>query len=74
MVVMTAIEQVEKDGKYKPSDDDYKQAIIDAIASGSVDGVTGTIKYDGTGDPVKPTLVITFKDGKESVFDTIEAS
>ena len=74
MVVMTAIELVEKDGKYKPSDDDYKQAIIDAISSGSVDGVTGTIKYNGTGDPVKPTLVITFKDGKESVFDTIEAS
>ncbi|MGN0054962.1 MAG: ABC transporter substrate-binding protein [Atopobiaceae bacterium] len=73
MVMAKAIETVENDGKAKYGSDDYKQAIIDAIASGSVDGVTGTIKYDGTGDPVKPTLVITFKDGKQSVYKTVEA-
>ena len=36
-------------------------------------GVTGTIKYEGTGDPVKPTLVITFKGGAQEVFQTVEA-
>lgn len=73
MVMANAIETVEKDGKAKAGTADYSQAIIDAIASGSVDGVTGTIKYEGTGDPVKPTLVITFKDGAQEVFETVEA-
>ena len=74
MVVLNAIETVEKDGKARAGTADYSQAIIDAIASGSADGVTGTIKYAGTGDPVKPTLVITFKGGKQEVFDTIEGA
>ncbi|MCI1344561.1 MAG: amino acid ABC transporter substrate-binding protein [Coriobacteriaceae bacterium] len=73
MVMANAIETVEKDGKAKAGTADYSQAIIDAIASGSVDGVTGTIKYEGTGDPVKPTLVITFKGGAQEVFQTVEA-
>lgn len=73
MVIAKAIETVEKDGKATYGSDDYKQAIIDAIASGSVDGVTGTIKYAGTGDPVKPTLVITFEGGKQKVYKTVEA-
>ncbi len=73
MVIANAIETVEKDGKAKAGSDDYKQAVIDAIASGTVDGVTGTIKYEGTGDPVKPTLVITFENGSQKVFKTVEA-
>jgi len=39
-----------------------------------VEGVTGTLSYQGTGDPVKSTLIITFKDGKESIYDTINPS
>lgn len=73
MVIAKAIETVEKDGKAKAGSDDYKQAVIDAIASDTVDGVTGTIKYEGTGDPVKPTLVITFENGSQKVFKTVEA-
>lgn len=73
MVLASAIETVEKDGKATYGTDDYEQAIIDAIASGTVDGVTGTIKYEGTGDPVKPTLVITFENGSQKVYKTIEA-
>ena len=53
--------------------DDGRQAIVDGIAQGSVDGVTGTIKYDGSGDPVKPTLVITFEGGSQKVFDEVGA-
>ncbi|MCH3947586.1 MAG: hypothetical protein LKE43_02005 [Olsenella sp.] len=35
-------------------------------------GVTGDISYSGTGDPVKSTLIITFKGGAQEVFKTIE--
>ena len=73
IVILNAIETVEKDGKAEYGTDDYKQAIVDAIASGTADGVTGTIKYEGTGDPVKPTLVLTFEGGVEKVFTTVEA-
>lgn len=46
---------------------------IVGIASAKVSGVTGEISYSGTGDPVKSTLIITFKHGKEEIFDTIDA-
>ncbi len=73
MVLVSAIGTVLKGGAKDLASNDGKQATIDAIASGSVNGVTGTIKYNGTGDPVKPTLVITFEDGAQKVFTTIEA-
>ncbi|MDD7198794.1 ABC transporter substrate-binding protein [Parafannyhessea umbonata] len=70
MILLTAINKVEKDGDAKDYED-YKQKVIDAIAKGKVEGVTGTIKYDGTGDPVKSTLIIGFKDGKEYIETTL---
>ena len=73
MVICTAIKTVEEAGSAEYGTDDYKQAIIDAIASGTAEGVTGDIKYEGTGDPVKPTLVLTFEGGAEKVFTTVEA-
>lgn len=72
MTVAAGLEKAEESGA-EPGSDEYKQAVIDGIASGTVEGVTGTISYDGTGDPVKSTLIITFKDGKEEIFDVIEA-
>lgn len=72
MILLNAIETVEKDGKATYGSDDYKQAIVDAIASGTANGVTGDISYSGTGDPVKSTLIITFKDGAQEVFKTVE--
>lgn len=73
MVLLNGIKTVEEAGSAKAGSDEYSQAVIDAIAKGQAEGVTGTIKYNGSGDPVKPTLVITFKGGKQEVFDTIEA-
>lgn len=70
-VVAAGLAAAEESGA-EPGSDDYKQAVIDGIASCEVKGVTGTISYDGTGDPVKSTLVITFKDGAEEIFDTVE--
>jgi len=73
MILCSALKTVEKRG-YTYNSNEYRQAIIDAIASGVVEGVTGTLSYQGTGDPVKSTLIITFKDGKESIYDTINPS
>lgn len=70
MIVAAGLKAAEDTGSEVGSDD-YKQAVIDGIASGSVEGVTGTISYNGTGDPSKSTLIITFKDGVEDIFDTI---
>ena len=54
--------------------DEYKQAVIDGIAAGTVEGVTGSISYEGTGDPVKSSLIITFaEDGAEETFQVLEA-
>ena len=54
--------------------DEYKQAVIDGVASGTVEGVTGSISYEGTGDPVKSSLIITFaEDGAEETFQVLEA-
>ena len=72
MVLCQAIKTVEADGKAKAGTEEYKQAIIDAINAGSVEGVTGTIRYEGSGDPVKPTLIITFEGGSQKVFSSIE--
>lgn len=72
MLVVSGIKAAENAGLSADSDE-YKQAVIDAIAKGSVDGVTGTISFDGTGDPVKSTLIITFEDEEEKIFKTIDA-
>lgn len=73
MILCTALEVAENTG-YAHDSSEYKQAIIDAIAAGVVEGVTGTVSYQGTGDPVKSMLIISFKDGKESIYDTINPS
>ena len=72
MVLANGIQAAE-DAGYEAGSDEYLQAIIDGIADGSVEGVTGTISYDGTGDPVKSSLILTFNDGVEEIFDTLEA-
>lgn len=73
MILLNGIQTVEEAGSAEAGTDDYSQAVIDAIASGTANGVTGDISFDGTGDPKKSTLIITFKDGAQEVFDTIEA-
>ena len=39
-------------------------AVIDAIASGTIDGITGTFTFDEHHDPVKQTAILTYVDGK----------
>ena len=73
MTVAAGLTAAEEAG-LEAGSEDYKQAVIDGIASATVEGVTGTISYDGTGDPVKSSLILTFaEDGSEKTFDIIEA-
>lgn len=74
MVLANGIKAAE-DAGLEAGSDDYKQAVIDGIADGSVEGITGTISYDGTGDPVKSSLILTFDaDGKEVIQETLDAA
>ena len=41
-----------------------KQAVNDAIASGTIEGITGTFTFDEHHDPVKKTAILTYVDGK----------
>ncbi|MBM6773980.1 ABC transporter substrate-binding protein [Olsenella profusa] len=73
MVLAAGITSAEEAG-LEAGSEDYKQAVIDGIANGTVKGITGSISYDGTGDPVKSSLILTFDaEGKEQVQETIEA-
>ncbi len=72
MIVCAGLEAAEAEG-LEPATDEYKQAVIDGIAACTVEGVTGTISYDGTGDPVKSTLVCTIKDGVVEAYTKVEA-
>ena len=73
MVLANGLAAAEEAG-LEPGSEDYKQAVIDGIASGTVEGVTGSISYEGTGDPVKSSLIITFaEDGAEETFEVLEA-
>ena len=71
MIVCQALAVVEKAG-YTLGTLEYRKATIEAIASNKVDGVTEAISYNGSGDPVKSTLIVAFQDGKEVIYDTIE--
>ena len=56
--------QAAEDAGLEAGTDDYKQAVIDAIASGTIDGITGTFTFDEHHDPVKQTAILTYVDGK----------
>ena len=48
-----------------------RQAVRDALAKiSNYEGVTGTMAFNGTGDPVKSAVVIQIKDGKYTYFQT----
>lgn len=73
MTVAAGLKAAEEAG-LEAGSEDYKQAVIDGIAAATVEGVTGSISYDGTGDPVKSSLILTFaEDGTEETFKIIEA-
>ena len=52
--------QAAEDAGLAAGDDDYKQAVIDAIAGGTIEGITGTFTFDEHHNPVKQTAILCF--------------
>ena len=52
--------QAAEDAGLEAGTDEYKQAVIDAIASGTVNGITGTFTFDEHHNPVKQTAILCF--------------
>ena len=48
----------------EPATDEYKQAVIDAIKNGTIEGVTGTFTFDEHNNPVKTAAILTFENGE----------
>ena len=45
--------------------DEYKQAVIDALAATNVEGITGSYTFNETNDPVKSAAMIALQGGVE---------
>ena len=52
--------QAAEDAGLEAGTEEYKQAVIDAIASGTIDGITGTFTFDEHHNPVKETAILCF--------------
>jgi branched-chain amino acid transport system substrate-binding protein len=49
-----------------------RQKVRDALANiTEFEGVTGKMKFKGTGDPIKSAVIIQIKDGKFTYFDSV---
>lgn len=64
-LLCNAIAAAEKSGA-KYGSDEYKQAIIDAMAATDFDFVTGHINFDSHNDPQKTAAIISISGGAES--------
>ena len=63
MTVVYGLQSAE-DAGLEAGTDEYKQAVIDAIASGTIEGITGTFTFDEHHDPVKQTAILCFEEDK----------
>lgn len=63
MTICYGLEAAEKEG-FTPGTDEYKQAVINGIANGTINGITGTFTFDEHHDPVKSTAILTYVDAK----------
>ena len=59
MTVVYGIKAAEEQG-LEAGSDEYKQAVIDAIAGGTIEGITGTFTFDEHHNPVKQTAILCF--------------
>ncbi|MBR4157537.1 MAG: ABC transporter substrate-binding protein [Oscillospiraceae bacterium] len=64
-ILFDAIAAAEKSGK-KYGTDEYKQAIIDAMAATNKEFVTGNVSFDSHNDPQKSAAIIQITGGAES--------
>lgn len=65
MILVAALEKAEEAG-LEAGTDDYKQAVIDAMAATKgLEGVTGSYEFDEYNNPIKSAAMIQLKDGAE---------
>lgn len=64
MLMCEALKVAESKG-LKAGSDEYKQAVIDALAAMDVTGITGSYTFNETNDPVKSAAMIELQDGEE---------
>ena len=64
MLMCEALKVAERKG-LKAGSDEYKQAVIDALAAMDVTGITGSYPFNETNDPVKSAAMIELQDGEE---------
>ena len=55
--------QAAEDAGLEAGTDEYKQAVIDGIKNGTIEGITGTFTFDEHNNPVKSTAILTYVDG-----------
>ena len=63
-IVKAAMEQCGK----TPEDADFNEAMVAAMYEITVEGLTGTMTWDETNEPNKPTKVMVFKDAAAQLF------
>lgn len=49
-----------------------RKAVRDALQTTEIKGVTGKIRFDKNGDPVKSALILTYRDGRPAFFMILE--
>lgn len=64
MLLCEALKAAEDKG-LKAGSDEYKQAVIDALAATNVEGITGSYTFNETNDPVKSAAMIALQGGVE---------
>ena len=65
MILVAALEKAEEAG-LEAGTDDYKQAVIDAMAATKgLEGVTGSYEFDEYNNPIKSAAMIQLKSGAE---------
>ena len=65
MLLCEALEVAEGKG-LKAGTDEYKQAVIDALAGvDAVEGITGSYTFNETNDPIKSAAMIQVQSGEE---------
>ena len=64
MLMCEALKVAESKG-LKAGSDEYKQAVIDALAAINVEGITGSYTFNETNDPVKSAAMIALQGGEE---------
>ncbi len=56
--------QAAEEAGLEPATDEYKQAVIDAIKNGTIEGVTGSFTFDEHNNPIKTAAILTFENGE----------